>query len=113
MPEKDFAKVTQKRDVIVINCSQVAEQLEAFKIQGLVVIGGFEAFHSVLQLSENRFCRHLPTCIGKGKLAHIIWTGTSTRPLEFQWLFFQQQSRTMSQVFSSHLLPEVSGQFSN
>merc|ERR1719295_212780 len=40
MPEKDFAKV--------------AEQLEAFKIQGLVVIGGFEAFHSVLQLSENR-----------------------------------------------------------
>ena len=55
MPEKDFAKVTQKGDVIVIDCSQVAEQLEAFKIQGLVVIGGFEAFHSVLQLSENRF----------------------------------------------------------
>merc|ERR1719228_1741285 len=40
MPDKDFAKV--------------AEQLEKFKVQGLVVIGGFEAFHSVLQLSENR-----------------------------------------------------------
>jgi len=39
-PDKDFAKV--------------AEQLEKFKVQGLVVIGGFEAFHSVLQLSENR-----------------------------------------------------------
>merc|ERR1719186_2181162 len=40
MPDKDFAKV--------------AEQLEKFKVQGLVVIGGFEAYHSVLQLSENR-----------------------------------------------------------
>ena len=69
MPEKDFAKVTQKRDVIVINCSQVAEQLEAFKIQGLVVIGGFEAFHSVLQLSENRFSwQQLLTCICRNNL---------------------------------------------
>jgi len=34
--------------------AKVAEQLERFKVQGLVVIGGFEAFHSVLQLSENR-----------------------------------------------------------
>ena len=68
MPEKDFAKVTQKGDVIVIDCSQVAEQLEAFKIQGLVVIGGFEAFHSVLQLSENRFCSHkLQICICERK----------------------------------------------
>ena len=52
--KKTSPRLHRKKDVIVIDCSQVAEQLEAFKIQGLVVIGGFEAFHSVLQLSENR-----------------------------------------------------------
>ncbi|KAG8179599.1 hypothetical protein JTE90_025764 [Oedothorax gibbosus] len=33
---------------------QVVEQLKKFKIQALLVIGGFEAFHSVLQLAEAR-----------------------------------------------------------
>ena len=32
----------------------MAEQLARHKIQGLVVIGGFEAFHAVLQLHEQR-----------------------------------------------------------
>ena len=32
----------------------MAEQLARYKIQGLVVIGGFEAFHAVLQLHEQR-----------------------------------------------------------
>ena len=36
------------------NYSAVAEQLARHKIQGLVVIGGFEAFHAVLQLHEQR-----------------------------------------------------------
>ena len=36
------------------NYSAVAEQLAKYKIQGLVVIGGFEAFHAVLQLHEQR-----------------------------------------------------------
>jgi len=40
LPEKDLAKC--------------AENLKKFDIQGLVVIGGFEAFQAVCQLSENR-----------------------------------------------------------
>jgi len=40
LPEKNYAKC--------------AEQLARHKIQGLVVIGGFEAFHAVLQLHEAR-----------------------------------------------------------
>ena len=40
LPEKNYAKC--------------AEQLAKYKIQGLVVIGGFEAFHAVLQLHEAR-----------------------------------------------------------
>ncbi|XP_023346270.1 ATP-dependent 6-phosphofructokinase isoform X2 [Eurytemora carolleeae] len=40
LPEKDFAKC--------------AENLEKHKIQGLVVIGGFEAFSAVLQFSQQR-----------------------------------------------------------
>jgi len=36
------------------NFDKVAENLKKFDIQGLVVIGGFEAFTAVCQLSENR-----------------------------------------------------------
>eukprot|EP00092_Neocalanus_flemingeri_P021987 GFUD01023845.1.p1 GENE.GFUD01023845.1~~GFUD01023845.1.p1 ORF type:complete len:801 (+),score=260.29 GFUD01023845.1:62-2464(+) len=43
-----------KRTLPEKNFSACAEQLAKFKIQGLVVIGGFEAFQAVLQLAENR-----------------------------------------------------------
>nr|XP_042907330.1 ATP-dependent 6-phosphofructokinase isoform X1 [Parasteatoda tepidariorum] len=33
---------------------QIVEQLKKFKIEALLVIGGFEAFHSVLQMAEER-----------------------------------------------------------
>ncbi len=33
---------------------QIAEQLRKYNIHGILVIGGFEAFHSVLQLAEQR-----------------------------------------------------------
>lgn len=34
--------------------AKIASRLTEFKIQGLLVIGGFEAYHSVLQMAENR-----------------------------------------------------------
>jgi len=43
-----------KRTLPSKNFSKVAEQLEKFKIQGLVIIGGFEAFQSVLEMAEKR-----------------------------------------------------------
>ncbi|XP_035211401.1 ATP-dependent 6-phosphofructokinase-like isoform X2 [Stegodyphus dumicola] len=45
---------------------QVVEQLKKFHIQALLVIGGFEAFHSVLQLAEarNKFQElQIPMCV--------------------------------------------------
>lgn len=36
------------------NIEQIVKQLKQFRIQGLLVIGGFEAFHSVLNLAERR-----------------------------------------------------------
>ncbi|KFM80460.1 6-phosphofructokinase, partial [Stegodyphus mimosarum] len=45
---------------------QVVEQLKKFHIQALLVIGGFEAFHSVLQLAEarNKFKElQIPMCV--------------------------------------------------
>jgi len=43
-----------KRTLPETNFEACAANLSKYKIQGLVVIGGFEAFHAVLQLSENR-----------------------------------------------------------
>ena len=43
-----------KRTLPAHNYQACAEQLAKHKIQGLVVIGGFEAFHAVLQFSEAR-----------------------------------------------------------
>merc|ERR1719347_1753975 len=43
-----------KRTLPETNLEACAANLSKYKIQGLVVIGGFEAFHAVLQLSENR-----------------------------------------------------------
>jgi len=43
-----------KRTLPEKNYTKCAEQLARFKIQGLVVIGGFEAFQAVLQLAEHR-----------------------------------------------------------
>lgn len=34
--------------------AQIAKQLRAFKIQGLLAVGGFEAYHGVLQMTEAR-----------------------------------------------------------
>jgi len=43
-----------KRTLPSSNFSKVAEMLGKHKIQGLLVIGGFEAFQSVLEMAENR-----------------------------------------------------------
>jgi len=43
-----------KRTLPEENYEACAEQMRKFNIQGLVVIGGFEAFQAVLQLAENR-----------------------------------------------------------
>merc|ERR1719508_470194 len=43
-----------KRTLPEKNYAACAEQLAKFNIQGLVVIGGFEAFQAVLQLAEHR-----------------------------------------------------------
>ena len=43
-----------RRTLPATNYKTCAEQLAKFKIQGLVVIGGFEAFQAVLQLYEAR-----------------------------------------------------------
>ena len=43
-----------KRTLPEQNYTACAEQLARFKIQGLVVIGGFEAFQAVLQMAEHR-----------------------------------------------------------
>jgi len=43
-----------KRTLPEKNYTACAENLAKFKIQGLVVIGGFEAFQAVLQLAEHR-----------------------------------------------------------
>ena len=40
------------------NLPIIAEQLKKFGIQALLVIGGFEAFHTVLMMSESR--NHFP-----------------------------------------------------
>lgn len=40
----------------------IAEQLKKFGIQGLLVIGGFEAFQTILMLAENRN-KFPPFCI--------------------------------------------------
>ncbi|GIX95397.1 ATP-dependent 6-phosphofructokinase [Caerostris extrusa] len=43
-----------KRTLPDQHMEQIVEQLRKFKIQALLVIGGFEAFHSVLQFAEAR-----------------------------------------------------------
>jgi len=43
-----------KRTMAGSDLPGVAAALARFRVQGLVVIGGFEAFHSVLQMYENR-----------------------------------------------------------
>ena len=43
-----------KRTLPAQNFEACAQQLRKFKIQGLVVIGGFDAFQTVLQFAENR-----------------------------------------------------------
>jgi len=43
-----------KRTLPAQNFEACAQQLRKFKIQGLVVIGGFDAFETVLQFAENR-----------------------------------------------------------
>jgi len=43
-----------KRTLPAGKFQQIAETIEKFKIQGLALIGGFEAFETILQLTENR-----------------------------------------------------------
>ncbi len=43
-----------KRTLPGNSLEQVAAQLKKYQIEGLLIIGGFEAFHSVLQLAEAR-----------------------------------------------------------
>ncbi|KAL3284971.1 hypothetical protein HHI36_019100 [Cryptolaemus montrouzieri] len=43
-----------KRSMPDKHCQEIAARIKEFNIQGLLVIGGFEAFHSVLQLFEHR-----------------------------------------------------------
>ena len=73
--------------------------LQITKHQGLVVIGGFEAFHSVLQLSENRYEGPCTIYMSDNTgLMIYITLGTSTKHSESQWLSFLPQSLTMFQV---------------
>lgn len=48
------AKLGSKRALPTDKMDKIAENLRKFKLQGLVVIGGFEAFQSVLMLYEAR-----------------------------------------------------------
>ncbi len=43
-----------KRTLPGNNLEKIAEALAAYSIEGILVIGGFEAFHSILQLAEAR-----------------------------------------------------------
>merc|ERR1719347_1657250 len=43
-----------KRTLPAGKFQQIAETIDKFKIQGLALIGGFEAFETILQLTENR-----------------------------------------------------------
>ncbi|XP_023240136.1 ATP-dependent 6-phosphofructokinase-like [Centruroides sculpturatus] len=43
-----------KRTLPLPHMDKVVEKIREYKIRGLLVIGGFEAFYSVLQMAENR-----------------------------------------------------------
>ena len=45
---------SQRIDAKTIGFEKIAESIRNFKIQGLLIIGGFEAYLSVVQLFENR-----------------------------------------------------------
>ena len=56
-----------KRTLPEQNFDACAQQLRKFNIQGLVVIGGFDAFQTVLQFAEHRERYNL--C----RLLYILW----------------------------------------
>ncbi|XP_046351037.1 ATP-dependent 6-phosphofructokinase-like isoform X2 [Haliotis rufescens] len=45
---------TKKQTTIEVSLGRIAEKLQEHKIVGLCIIGGFEAYHSALQLAEAR-----------------------------------------------------------
>ena len=57
------------------NIPKLVEKLREFKIQALLVIGGFEAYHSVLQLAEARADHpelKIPMCVIPATISNNI-----------------------------------------
>ncbi|XP_025091708.1 ATP-dependent 6-phosphofructokinase-like isoform X4 [Pomacea canaliculata] len=57
---------TKKQLAHEVGLGNIAEKLREFKIDGLLIVGGFEAFHSAYELGQNRaqypaFC--IPICV--------------------------------------------------
>ncbi|XP_054163832.1 ATP-dependent 6-phosphofructokinase-like isoform X2 [Oppia nitens] len=57
------------------NIQKIVERIKEFKIQALLVIGGFEAYHSILQLAEarNEFAElRIPMCVIPATISNNI-----------------------------------------
>lgn len=81
------AHLGTKRTLPGHRIKEVAARLEEFKIQGLFIVGGFEAFEAGLQLAEARyqypqFC--IPICIAPSTISNNVpGTDVSLGKLDF------------------------------